>query len=77
MGDFVWYAYQPNGGTVQNCLRLSYGYAYRGDDYICENQYATICQLFIWINSYVEVMQYLNELFLVFQQVSKDKKITK
>ena len=56
VGDFVWYAYQPNGGTVQNCLRLSYGYAYRGDDYICENQYATICQLNIWINSYVDVI---------------------
>merc|ERR1712156_430732 len=44
VGDFVWHSGEPNSGTVNNCLGLSYG-GYEGYDYNCESALYPICQI--------------------------------
>merc|ERR1712150_17010 len=44
VGDFIWYAGQPNSGTGDNCAVLQNAYEFLGDDYACSIERNFICQ---------------------------------
>merc|ERR1712126_39962 len=41
--NYIWYSGQPNGGAIQNCLRLDYSWSYTGNDWDCAGSYRPIC----------------------------------
>ena len=45
VGDFVWAARQPDGGSSQNCLDLYFATGFLGVDYHCSSSYPPICQI--------------------------------